>query len=87
MLNAVLGTEGSRFFLNARDENGCTALHKAAANGFVEVVQLLLTAGAKVCSACGATPLQCDLPRHSIQLWHACLHMQLMKHEQTPAGA
>ena len=36
--------------LEARHENGCTALHAAAANSHVEVVTALLDAGANPCS-------------------------------------
>lgn len=45
--------------IEAQDSNGCTAAHKAAANGHLACLKLLLAAGAKpdAASPVGNTPL------------------------------
>jgi ankyrin repeat protein len=55
--------------VNAADESGNTALHKAAANGFDRLVQLLADSGATLDArnALGQTPLMLTRPRRSAQ--------------------
>jgi ankyrin repeat protein len=55
--------------VNAADESGNTALHKAASNGFDRLVQLLADSGARLeaRNAAGQTPLTLTRPRRSSQ--------------------